>query len=523
MNILRITRPVEFQQEIPTNKGAISIGRSPDNEVMIDLPDIAAVHASILEGNILIDHSSESGTFVNGIRVSKKRLAAGDLVRLGSQLEFLYEVRVNDKCSDGHGEPLDETADEPISDIKKRITLEEAGFEYDSQSQIVPERPLKAGHLAAIYQVNQAITEIFDMDELTQKILRLICQIFSADRAAVILFDQEAQGLTPVALLNREDEREIGLSNISETTIRRVISEKTAILAMDTWFDERFRDVSSIMRKQIRSVMCVPLHTKGKVLGALYADTIMTPRGFTEDDLELLFAVGGALANSIENIILVDRIREEERKLNTLGRYLPSTVVDQLFGKMLPAELGGKYATVSVLFADIRGFTQLAENADPADIVSLLNHYFSSMSEIIFEYGGTLGEYIGDEIMAYFGAPRACADHVKRAVSVAVKMKQKMRRIRQEWERTSRPLFDIGIGIATGNVIAGNIGSEKQMKYTIIGSTVNLASRLCARAKAGQILISPDPTLRKSMSNLQFRETVYLKGLSSPIEIFEVP
>ncbi|MBI4830226.1 MAG: GAF domain-containing protein [Candidatus Lindowbacteria bacterium] len=415
-------------------------------------------------------------------------------------------------------------ANSPISDIKKRITLEEAGFRY---GQDVPDKLTESmrqqKYLSTIYQVNQTITEIFDLGDLSRKVLDLIFQIFSIDRAAVILCDNNAETLNPVAFKAKEIADKTDSFTISQTVIRKVVLERSAVLATDTYLDARFKDVTSIMRKHIRAVMCVPLHTRGKILGALYADALEVPGRFSDDDLRLLFAVGGALANAVENVLLIGKIKEEERKLGTLERYLPSAVVEFLLNQPDSARLGGQHASISVLFADIRGFTPLAERIAPADVVFLLNEYFSSMSEVVFEHGGTLGEYIGDEIMAYFGVPIQRGDHARCTISVAFEMRERMMSLKERLNRRALPSFDIGIGIATGTVIAGNVGSAKQMKYTVIGNTVNLAHRLCSAARPGQILVSSE-TYRAAGSpgNVRFFENILLKGISRPVETYEV-
>jgi len=176
-----------------------------------------------------------------------------------------------------------------------------------------------------------------------------------------------------------------------------------------------------------------------------------------------------------------------------------------------------------VLFADIRGFTPLTERVPPRELVLLLNEYFSSMSEVVFEYGGTLGEYIGDEIMAYFGAPIECKDHAAQTIAVALKMRKKIAGLRKKWEKDGSPILGVGMGIATGPVIAGNIGSAKQMKYTVIGNTVNVASRLCSHALPGQILISSQTYHSAGCpTNAVDIGRVSLKGVSVPVEMYEI-
>jgi len=507
----------------------VTIGRSQENTVQIDHPSVAPVHTTLFKdakGYFLIDHSTEHGTFVNEARIDKKTLRSGDRIRLGKHAEIIFEIPLKSSDTQALQETIiaDDTSRGPISDIHKRITLEEAGFHYERDlSDRFAKAQTQKEHLSAIYQINQAVTETFSSTELAQKVLDLIFRLFPVDRGAVILCDSETQAPHPFSVKVRTEPSESDRISISRTIVGKVITEKSAILAADTYFDERFRNVSSIVQKQIRSVMCVPLHSRGEILGVLYVDSLKAPGVFSEDDLRLLFAVGGALANSIENAWLVEKIKEDERKLTTLERYLPSAVVKHVIGQQESLKLGGQQVSISVLFADIRNFTSLAEQTRPTDLVSLLNEYFSSMADVIFEYGGTLGEYIGDEIMAYFGAPIEYTDHAKRAVAVALRMKDGIRSLREKWKIKGSPIFRIGIGIASGPAVAGNIGSERQMKYTVIGNTVNLASRLCAVAEPGQILISPETceAVENTSRAVSLGPTV-LKGISRPIELYEI-
>jgi adenylate cyclase len=528
--LLKILSPVELQREHRIEQQITTVGRSPDNTIRIDRPSISPVHISIVSGDnkhLLIDHSSKFGTQVNGVRIDRKALVSGNQIKLGLHALLSFEVPHQSEGSHGDGRANIETGQRPdiaSVGIRKRLTLEEAGFEYGHEPFTRTRKSdMQRNYLSTIYQVNQSITEVFDLAELSNKVLDLIVHIFSADRYAVMLSEPGSENFVPIAFKTRETSHESGHINLSRTIIRQAIAEKSAILAKDTFFDERFRDVSSIIRKGIRSVLCVPLHTRGKVLGALYVDALGDTERFSEEDLGLLFAVGGALANSIENTRLVEKIKDEDRKLSTLERYLPSVVVEHLFHQQGSAELGGKHALISVLFADIRGFASLAEHTEPVDVVRLLNNYFTAMSEIVFEYGGTLGEYIGDEIMAYFGAPIERKDHARCTIAVALKMMEKIKSFWTKRKRTEEPALNIGIGIATGPAVAGNIGSAKQMKYTVIGNTVNIASRLCARAEGGQILISRETKERiGELAEAHFLEHAFLKGISMPVEVYEV-
>jgi adenylate cyclase len=523
--LLRIISPKELHGEFIVSRQITTLGSSQENAIRIDIPDVAPVHATLLkegEAYVLVDHATEHGTYVDDVRIERRQLISGNKIRLGRHAEVVFESSPLEDVVQAAVEV--ETEHGPISDIQKRITLEEAGFQYDSgpAGDLAKER-IQAKHLSTIYQVNQAITEIFSLEEIAQKVLELIFQLFPVDRSAVILYDDKTQTPSPFSVKYRKESSTSQELAISQTVVRNAIVERSAILAADTYFDERLKHVSSIMRKHIRSVMCVPLHTRGKVLGALYADSQKASGVFSDDDLRLFFAIGGALANAIENAWLIEQVKEDERKLTTLERYLPSAVVEHVVGKPDSLVLGGKQVPISVLFADIRNFTSLAEQTRPGKVVTLLNEYFSSMADVVFEHGGTLGEYIGDEIMAYFGAPIECDDHASRAVAVALKMKEEIRLLRKRWKTVGSPVFRIGIGIATGPAVAGNIGSTKQMKYTVIGDTVNLACRLCSHAEPGQILISHATHMAAGdVSTAVPIGTADLKGISRSVELYEI-
>jgi len=526
--ILKILFPADLESSHLIDQRVVTVGSAPENSIQITDTTISPVHISIIDegdSHLLIDHSTNYGTYVDGVKVNRKRLAYGNHIRLGQRAELLFTNDIGEAFPLAEDKMIISMDPEtgPVSDIQKKITLEEAGFEYRGASPYKEPADERHGrYLSALYQVNQTMTEVFEPRELASRVLDLIFQIFPIDRAAVILSNEQLRSLQPIAFKAKAKSEGSDPINMSQTILGKVVFEKSAILAKDTYLDERFKNVSSIMRKRIRSVMCVPLHTKGRILGALYADSLEAPGIFSEDDLHLLFAVAGALANAIENALLVDRIKEDERKLGTLERYLPSAVVEHLLETQDSAQLGGKNASISILFADIRGFSSLTEKIEPMMVVSLLNEYFTSMSEVVFEHGGTLGEYIGDEIMAYFGAPFERDDHAILTISVAIKMMETMKSLKKQWQGSGSPSFDVGIGIATGPVIAGNIGSIQQMKYTVIGNAVNLASRLCSRAQPGQILISSD-TYKKAgePSYANFLEKASIPGILKLIEIFE--
>jgi len=223
----------------------------------------------------------------------------------------------------------------------------------------------------------------------------------------------------------------------------------------------------------------------------------------------------------------IERLRTErrtrERVKSIFAKYVTTEVMEQLLEKPELVELGGRKEMVTILFSDIRGFTALSETREPSEVVSQLNEYLSVMTPIIFANQGIIDKFVGDEIMAYFGAPVNPENHAWRGVKTAIEMQEALRGLRAKWKQEGRPDIRIGIGLNTGNVIMGNIGSSQYMDFTLIGDSVNLAARLCALASAGEVLLSPG-TYREVHSRVVVaasRETA-LKGRTHLVRIYSV-
>jgi adenylate cyclase len=216
----------------------------------------------------------------------------------------------------------------------------------------------------------------------------------------------------------------------------------------------------------------------------------------------------------------------EKRKMKRLfGQYVSKDVYEQLVANPDLARLGGQRRQMTVLFSDIRGFTTVSEKGQPEEIVAILNEYFTRMVEIVFAHKGTLDKFVGDMVMALFGAPLDDPNHAEHAVDAALEMIRELNRLNEKWAAEGRPALDIGIGISTGPMIAGNIGSEAIMSYTVIGDSVNLGARLESLNKEyGTRIIISEATRDAVPGRYLFRPLgdVVVKGKTKPVAIFEV-
>mgnify|MGYP000876399714 FL=1 len=226
---------------------------------------------------------------------------------------------------------------------------------------------------------------------------------------------------------------------------------------------------------------------------------------------------------SIISYRLIIEERQKRKLKNIFQRYVSPQVVNLIINSSDRPVLGGERKKMTVLFSDIRNFTPMSEKLKPEEVVNVLNEYFTSMAEIIFQHDGTIDKFIGDCIMAFWGAPIYHSDDALRAVKSALGMKKKLEALQKKWEKEGKPPVAVGIGINTGEVVVGNIGSPERMEYTTIGDEVNLASRLQSIAKEGQIFISSS-TYREVCEEIEAKEMapVKVKGKSEPVIFYEV-
>jgi class 3 adenylate cyclase len=229
----------------------------------------------------------------------------------------------------------------------------------------------------------------------------------------------------------------------------------------------------------------------------------------------------GKLAESFNQ--MAAQLREKERVKALFGRYLPKAVAERALSQQGEIQLGGELREVVILFSDIRGFTSLSERLSPTEVVAMLNDYYTRMIDVLFEHDGTLDKTIGDAIMAVFGAPVADPDAVAKALHTALDMMQALRGFNDDRRARGQEAIEIGIGINVGNVVAGNLGSVRQLSYTVIGDEVNLASRLCGSAKPGQILVS-EAVQRKAKWSFDFvaLDPIRVKNVSQPVQVYEL-
>ena len=365
-----------------------------------------------------------------------------------------------------------------------------------------------------LYNISAKLTACLVLNEVAELVLEEARKLIQATSASAMLLNEETGKLEVIAALGQEYQPKINLlpgegiaGNILQTGIAEIVN--------DVESDPRF--VSGY--KKVKSLICAPLKTKNAVIGVLNISS-EEPVNYTAQDLKLFTAVASQAASAIENALLHENKLREARIKSNLERYVPAQVVEALLDTRGDVSLVTAKKNISILFSDIRNFTTKCEELAPEAIVEYLNEYFTHMVDVIFTHGGTVNKFVGDMIVAMFGAPSTLIDSEKRAIETAIEMQKRIKTIPVAWIRNN---FITGIGISSGEVVVGNVGSPQHMDYTAIGDKVNTASRLQSIAKGEQILVS-ESIYEATKDTFEFKEVgiVRLKGKKEAVKVFEV-
>ena len=509
------------------------VGRAPSCDVPVFDPTISRRHAELVSDGTKLtvrDLGSSNGTSVNGSKVEKARLAVDDQVSFG-KVAFRLVTFGMATPSASHPSverpPIGATIvrQMPVRDGAAAI-LSLNGPPTSGLTKAVvsplsaPPSDKSQQKLATLLEVSKGLTRAVDVDTILDKIVGYAYQTLEVDRVAILLCDANLELVPKIARDKRGGEVP---RSVPQSIARQAVLEKVALLTDNAGEDERFGG-QSILMQQIRSAICAPLiGSEDRVLGVLYVDNPSITHRFSDDDLEFLVAFAGIAAVAIENSQFAERIRREALVRSNFERYFAPQLAARIAGSDEASRLGGDKRTVAVLFSDIRGFTALSETMNPDAMATLLTEYFTEMVECVFRHDGTLDKFIGDAVMAQWGAPLGNPDDADRAMGAALDMMKALDMLNARWKAEGRPTLQIGIGLNHGDAFAGNIGSERRLEYTVIGDTVNTASRLCSAAEGGEILLSDE--MRRALSSpppLDVCPPMELKNKSQPVRVYRV-
>lgn len=496
-----------------------TVGRHPENRIQVLDRVVSKEHCIILsdENNkfILKDLGSLNGTFVNGRQVKgQTSLEDGCEIRLGNTRCMFLNPESHQKAS----EMVNMNDQEIQSHIRSKIQVTDR---FLPEKEVIDDKQLRTDYekLRMTYELQRSIGLELDLNKILEEILDRTFEFLNCDRG-VILMPDDAGEFRPKKFKTKKDDDKI---SISSTLLAQVQKEKAGILSSDAQMDNRFKQARSIIMQGIRSSMAVPILHQDELLGIMIIDSSVAVNAYSEKDLHLLSNIANQTAQFIKNSEMAKKIETAAATRERFQRLLSPDLAELVVSGQLTVEKGGKTRNATVLFADIRGFTAMSEDMVAAEVLQMLNEYFEVMVEVVFNHEGTVDKFVGDEIMVIWGAPVKHGDDPIRAVSSAVSMQQAL--IEFNETRASEGLMPIhvGIGINTGELVAGYIGSTRTMSYSVIGDTVNTAARLCSAAKAGEIIVS-EATYKYIKNDFQTEALppITAKGKSKPLNVYKV-
>lgn len=390
---------------------------------------------------------------------------------------------------------------------------------------------LRAGH---------AISEAIRMDVLLAELMKILIETAGADRGALIR-------VTPAGLrvaatrdaetdyVQRSDVDLEAVAWVPVAVVRYALHTTQPVVLRDARTEGPFQEDAAIRAGDARSVLCIPIVYRGKVESILYLRNGLASGVFTQDRIDGISLLTGQIAVSLKNAELYEqleeRVKERTQQLEVrnrlirqaFGRYLSDDVAAKLLESPEGLSLVGERREVTLLMADLRGFTPLTDRLPPENIVSIVNNFLGEMTDVIFRHQGTINEFIGDAILAIFGAPQRLSDHAERAVACAVEMQVAMDHVSARNRKLGLPPVEMGVSLHSGEVVVGNVGSEKRAKYGVVGRAVNVTARIESYSVGGQVLAS-EHTLRQVRSPVTtVREfEIHPKGIGEPLKVFEV-
>jgi len=491
-------------------EGIATLGRAPECDLVLNHESVSRAHARFSfdgESWTIEDLESKNGVRINTYRVKHQQLRDGDRIDLGTarlhveigpatNLTTHANVVFSKKEHRSlHTEVLELSAltsllapDEPK--LAARLN-ENAGSPLvapASPPSLAEPSDETFGLAHLVTEAAEALITCTTLDETLDRILALVFDNLPAQRGVICLHDEVSDTTEPMVMrtLDGVPHEPIAISN---NIANHVINRKQALLVKDTRMDDRFGGADSVIMMEIQSAMCAPLYRDGRVAGFIYVDRQSGSETFNTH-LQMLSALAMLSAVAVETASLRDDVQHEKDLRSRLARYSSPTVIDRILLAPGSAERGmvADDEEVTILFADLKGFTEMAESLPPADVIQILNRVFERLTEVVFRHDGTLDKFRGDGMMAFFGAPLPMPDHARRAVETALQMQQAVHELNSDtgFARDLR----IRIGINSGQVVVGDIGSPQRKDYTVIGDAVNIASRLESQvAKPGQVVI----------------------------------
>jgi adenylate cyclase len=519
-------------ESFTADRSPFTLGRQNSCDFVLPVMGVSRQHARLLEnpsGWHVEDLGGKNGTFLNGRPVmGSQPLHTGDTLTLGN-----VHIKVVSGGIEKRTPAPEESEAIDSSTGKTMITKEVRSLREDwlGLDEKAPERADETEIIARLndlLEISNLLNLALSLEEIIVKVKDAVFRHLMTVERLALLVDLEGSGnleMRSCFLRSGSGESVTTDGNwVSRSICQRAYDEEVAIQTSDAQSDKRFEGAHSIIDKGIRSAMAVPLWSEAKVVGVLYADarhSTFQMAGSQTQELGFFSALANIVASSIQRWNLTEKLASESKNRERLERYHSPAVVNHLLtSEVIQSDrINPRDYEISIMMCDLVGFTRLSESLSPNETAEMLNLFFDHMLEEIFNEGGTLDKFLGDGIMAFFGAPDIQQDHAERAVRAGEGMLRRLNHLNSD--NTFSSQLAVRIGINSGRAVVGDVGSSKRVDYTALGSSVNLASRLEGICPPDSLMIS-ESTLHRLSSRQGWQDLgeVNLKGISRSVRVF---
>nr|WP_239578152.1 adenylate/guanylate cyclase domain-containing protein [Archangium primigenium] len=510
-----------------------TLGRHPSNTLRLVDREVSKEHATIERVGrdfILRDLGSSNGTFVNGKRVTELRLRDGDEISLGASRLVFHSGEAAGLGAPSSAAALARTP--RVTVVAQSHSAPAFLAQIDQQGPPQNFRPAEQiqelatlrreyEKLRTAYEFHRTVSQQGKGADLFEQILEVSFELLAADHGVIL--KPAADGQFTVIIAEKHRPGSPPNVVVSATVLQKVAETHKAVLIADAIIDERFSSTESIVAQGIRSAMAVPLLAKGKLEAVLFLDSRQQSNAFSEKDLTIFSGIAAQASIALENAALAAQVQSEAITRAELSRFLSRAVAEAVIRGETEDLRQSRLAEVTVLFADIRGFTTLSENESPQEVVSMLNEFFSLMAGVVFRHEGNLDKFIGDCVMAVWGPPSQHPDDPARALRAALEMQDAVEVLNGSRVAVGKRPIEVGIGVNTGQAVVGYMGSTERHEFTAIGDTVNTASRLCGLARGGEV-VATDSTVFKAGTGFDVEPlpTTQVKGKERGVQPYRV-
>lgn len=477
------------------------IGRHSSCDIVLAAAGMSRRQCRLFEDGgcyVVEDMKSRNGTFVNGEQVrGTRRLATNDIVNVSHyMLRFIEHESTTEETTYAGSFILDDNRSLGMSismDASYYPVLsgqdEDGDFDPTTLDRLASSEIELQKRLDIFYQVAQALTSASEDKELLHEVIECLFTVFPQADRAFVMTGQHLDDMQISYVKTRDEKREsIGEITVSRTVLEDVLTKREALLVADMDSDVHYGQAVSIIAQEINSVMCVPMICQDEIFGVVQIENFSISDPFEGKDLNMLVGIAVQAALFLRNAKLMRDVAVEANRRSQLQRFFSPTVARQVMNE--DVQLGGELREGCVMFCDIVGFTSLSEKVGAREVIKCLNEYFGVMVSIILDEQGTVDKFGGDAIMAVWGAPLAIEGDTGHALACALRMQNAIVAFNRNIIDHGVQPFVMGVGLHSGEFIAGNIGSEDRMEYTVIGDHVNIAKRVESKATGNMLMIS---------------------------------